>query len=208
MARNGISYEQVDAAVKSLQTRGEDITINRVRRELGDTGSLTTIQRHLATWRSENKEQRPVAEELPEALESAFRRCLQDLWSTAQLIAQSDIERIRKAAHTAAEELERDLSDACDAHDQQSAELNRLRVQMEVVTRERDEASHAATVLAAEKRELERQFAEIVGRLEGRLSDLARVVEALSSAREATTPAVATKARPATKRGRPKKANA
>ncbi|WP_018234458.1 DNA-binding protein [Thioalkalivibrio thiocyanodenitrificans] len=208
MARNGIGYDDVKTAVESLFERGEDITIGAVRRELGDTGSLSTIQRHLNSWRSENRSEREMAQKVPETLENAFRRCLNDLWETSQQIAGSGIDEIRKATQLASEELQRDLTEMCETHDHLNAEVARLLAENDALGKERDHAIQKASTLAAEKAELANRFEDVVGRLEGRLCDLARVVEALSSAREATTPAAATKVRPATKRGRPKKANA
>lgn len=47
MARAGISKAQVQQAQQSLMARGEHPTIDAVRIELGNTGSKTTIHRHL-----------------------------------------------------------------------------------------------------------------------------------------------------------------
>ncbi|WP_218948784.1 DNA-binding protein, partial [Citrobacter cronae] len=47
MARAGISKAQVQEAQQSLIDRGEHPTIDAIRIELGNTGSKTTIHRHL-----------------------------------------------------------------------------------------------------------------------------------------------------------------
>lgn len=205
MARNGIGYEDVKTAVESLLGRGEDITIGAVRRELGDTGSLTTIQRHLSSWRSENRSEGKMAEKLPEAVENAFRRCLHDLWETSQQIARSDIEEIRKATQMASEELQRDLTEMCETHDHLNTEVTRLVTEVETLSKERDHAAQTRTALAAEKAELECRFEAVVGRLEGRLSELAGVIEALAIDRKASEPSTRPKTRARTERGRPKK---
>ena len=204
MGRTGVTYEDVSRAAKALLARGEDITIINVREELGKTGSFSTIQAHLTAWRAEQQATRITTEDLPQALEDAFRRCIGELWQTSQHIVQADIEHLRKAAHRASEELGRDLSEACAAYDQQSAELARLREQFALTAHERDQASQSASTLAAEKAELERRFEHVVGRLEGQLSEVSGAIEALSTGRKLVqTGAASVKER--TPRGRSKK---
>ena len=207
MERNGIGYDDVKTAVESLLERGEDITIGAVRRELGDTGSLSTIQRHLNRWRSGNRSEREMAQKVPETLENAFRRCLNDLWETSQQIAGSGIDEIRKATQLASEELQRDLTEMCETHDHLNAEVARLLAENDALGKERDHAIQKASTLAAEKAELANRFEDVVGRLEGRLSELAGVIEALAIDRKASAPSTCPETRARTKRGRPKKAN-
>lgn len=180
VARTGITFDDVSQAAESLVARGEDITIISIRKELGDTGSMTTIQRYLAEWRSEHQNRRVEIGDMPEALEKAFKRCLGDLWQTSQQIAKADVDQIRTKAHNEAQMLSKDLSEACAAYDSEALELRRLREEMKVIADERDEAVQSASVLAAGKAELERQFEDVVGRLEGRLSELTKVVDSLA----------------------------
>ena len=50
MARHGITYNQVSEAAMLLHRAGSTPTIDNVRAILG-TGSKTTIQRHMNSWR-------------------------------------------------------------------------------------------------------------------------------------------------------------
>ena len=49
MGRAGIEYEQVATAATVITGRGETPTVGTIRKELGGTGSFTTISNHLKT---------------------------------------------------------------------------------------------------------------------------------------------------------------
>ena len=51
MARAGVSEYHVFQAADRLKALGVNPTVEKVRRELGDTGSSTTINNHLRAWR-------------------------------------------------------------------------------------------------------------------------------------------------------------
>lgn len=55
MARPGLLYEEVAAAAEKLVNEGQKPSIQRIREELGNRGSTTTINRHLKNWRAEPK---------------------------------------------------------------------------------------------------------------------------------------------------------
>lgn len=57
MARAGISEYHVFQAAERLTALGSNPTVDSVRRELGDTGSRTTINNHLRTWRDQRQHQ-------------------------------------------------------------------------------------------------------------------------------------------------------
>ncbi len=50
MGRLGITYEQVAEAAALLVANGENPTIERVRRTLGDTGSNSNVSKDLRQW--------------------------------------------------------------------------------------------------------------------------------------------------------------
>lgn len=54
MARAGITLKQVKKARNALLSRGETVSIDAVRAELGNTGSKTTLHRHLKTLGSQS----------------------------------------------------------------------------------------------------------------------------------------------------------
>jgi len=102
----GISREQVFEAARTLTDRGESVTIANVRRELGDTGSFSTIHEALRAWREEHRPEQPPA--VSEALD-AVGMALRKVWSAAWGAAQSALSNEREglAAERARLELER-----------------------------------------------------------------------------------------------------
>ena len=73
MARVGISYKQVENAVKELVGDGKQPT-NRLIRALLGTGSPNTIQRHLTTWLNAQAlaSEQPALTATDQALKSEF----------------------------------------------------------------------------------------------------------------------------------------
>lgn len=51
---NGINYNDTENAIERLVTQGSKINIDTVRAELGNTGSRTTIVKHMKKWRDLN----------------------------------------------------------------------------------------------------------------------------------------------------------
>mgnify|MGYP000373710730 FL=1 len=68
----GITYDDVVGAIDALVGRGETPSIPKVRKELGDTGSPNTIQKHLLAWRSAAPVVSRVAIELPDTVKGAI----------------------------------------------------------------------------------------------------------------------------------------
>lgn len=53
MRRVGVNLESVMEAAETIQSQGENPTIDRVRAFLGDTGSNTTIAKYMQVWRNQ-----------------------------------------------------------------------------------------------------------------------------------------------------------
>jgi hypothetical protein len=70
MARAGISEYHVVQAAERLKALGINPTVDNVRRELGDTGSRTTINNHLRTWREQSQQKPLNASDLSVSLQS------------------------------------------------------------------------------------------------------------------------------------------
>ena len=71
MARPGITYDEVIAAIDAILAAGEEPTIQRIREHLG-TGSPNTIHRHLIAWRQSRPVEQRRAPELPAELQAAL----------------------------------------------------------------------------------------------------------------------------------------
>ncbi|WP_422402848.1 DNA-binding protein [Pseudomonas sp. GZD-209] len=87
MARAGISKAQVQQAQQSLMARGEHPTIDAIRIELGNTGSKTTIHRHLKSL-----EQQPVGLADSTSLSEPLTRLVAQLAAQLQKEGQARID--------------------------------------------------------------------------------------------------------------------
>lgn len=77
MGRNGVTQEQVLAAAERVRTRGEKVTVKRVREELGGTGSYTTIS---AALRELQDGAQPADGAIPPGLERGALGLVRSLW--------------------------------------------------------------------------------------------------------------------------------
>ena len=108
MARPGITYDEVIAAIDALLASGEEPTIQRSREQLG-TGSPNTIHRHLVTWRASRPVEQRKAPELPAELQAALVKEIERQAAEARTDVERSLVEAQKEAATlakAGEELE------------------------------------------------------------------------------------------------------
>lgn len=86
MDRTNITYEEVARAARALIQEGKRVTAAAIRERLG-RGSMTTIQRHLKTWRE--KEAPVEAVEKSEALQKLLKRLREELEPSKQVAEQA-----------------------------------------------------------------------------------------------------------------------
>lgn len=154
MARPGITYPEVEAAIHAIIAQGENPTINRVRDKLG-TGSPNTILMHLNAWRAAAPVIARKAPELPADLQAALVAEMER--QAAQARAEPE-KQLLQARDEAAE-----LAKAGEALE---AERDALAEQVNLAMSERDQANTVASERAHEleilrsDRERERAAAE------------------------------------------------
>lgn len=76
-----ISFEDVERSVQEILVIGEEPAINRVRQQLGNRGSFTTISKHLFNIRGDKKEIRRVPEKYMKKIEEELHT-----WSKKKLV--------------------------------------------------------------------------------------------------------------------------
>jgi len=147
MTRQGVTFDEVAAAADSLQNDGKRVTIEAVCDFL-DTGSLTTIHKHLTVWRASRATpaQAPRVD-IPESIAAA-------LGSWVQQFAEEAGGGVRDALAQS----ESDLEALLKSGEQLEAERDELLAQMASVMAARDQA----LAMAAERGEnIERLTAEL-----------------------------------------------
>jgi len=74
MARSGILYSDVARAANELAAKGQSITVDNVRKVMGDTGSKSTITPMLKQWKEEHQNEIQATNSgLPESILNAVR---------------------------------------------------------------------------------------------------------------------------------------
>lgn len=139
MGRKGISYEDTKVAIERLLARGEAPTVARVRTELGDTGSVTTIGRYKRQWEAEQGERStPGVPPLPDPLVKSLVQGAEAYWNElmqALAAREQEIEAQATAAVDQAQAMARQASDERDtakAHAEALAgELDQARTRLE-----------------------------------------------------------------------------
>lgn len=94
----GITYASVADAATSLKARGIEPTGYAIRAELGNTGSFTTIQAHLAKWKAESNEIKKLPD-LPPEVEAAMHTAIATCWAMANKVADEAIAIVRQEKH-------------------------------------------------------------------------------------------------------------
>jgi chromosome segregation ATPase len=79
MGRVGVDFQQVSSAALELIRRGQPVTVDNVRIELGGTGSKSTIAPLLKRWRTEQEAQLAEQPALPQYLLQSVQRLFGDV---------------------------------------------------------------------------------------------------------------------------------
>ena len=97
MARGGINQALVEQAYQALLARGERPTIDAIRRELGDTGSKTTISRYLNDIKAAQGVRLDDEALLSDNLKAMVGRLARQLHTEAQAIVEASEEQQQTA---------------------------------------------------------------------------------------------------------------
>jgi chromosome segregation ATPase len=91
MARKGILYEQVAAAIETLQAKGRKITVRAIHAVTG--GSMSTVLKHYRRWQSERLGHRDDVPDISPQLTQALREELQNYARRALLSMEARLKR-------------------------------------------------------------------------------------------------------------------
>lgn len=172
MPRQGITYDDVQAAAEALVAADQRPTIEAIRQYIG-TGSPNTIHRHLAVWRDDQAPGEGTTPSLPNALAQALNEEIKRQSASAQADARDARAEARKLAESGERlEAERDQAIAqCDAAQQA----------IERLTAERDHEQQARQTAESEAIERNKRIAVLEETLKARDERIQQYVEALNA---------------------------
>ena len=160
MARTGITYEDVTAAIDKMVAAGEAPTIMGIREVLG-TGSPNTIHRHLDEWRNAQPKQQAKPVQLPAVIADALTKELERQAAEARAEISADLQRARDSANclsTTGLELEANIRDLQEELEAKDAENAKLKADFDRVT---DSLARAQHDLEAERKVTNEQRDEL-----------------------------------------------
>ncbi len=179
MAR-GITLEEVRNVKSLLEDRGEIATPGKVRKELGDTGSYSTIDKHLKTLKAESPPYIGKKADMPKEIFEAISVSVGKMWDEAVHLAAADVEMIRTASNDRVQALELELEDALDVLEEMEAESGSYQLQIEAQKNEIEALKKLSIEYEVKLAQYEREDEGRAERLESALSRLSEMVIALS----------------------------
>lgn len=148
MGRIGITYLMVSDAANALKAVGEVPTYATIRIALGNTGSSSTIGKHLQRWHEE--QQHAAQEQLSSGVDPAMLQALRNIEEQAKAKALQVIEQL-KAAHAEAMAEQMDLRLAAERRaEDEATECHALGV--ELAGAEAELRAQAAALVAMQQR--------------------------------------------------------
>ncbi len=139
MAREGVSFVQVQAAAEALVAEGRLPSIRAVREQLRGTGSPNTIHKHLTKWREALPQAPGQAIELPSSI-------LREIHGEIARAAQD----ARAESHARLAQVQTEAADLAAAGEALEAERDGLLEQLAALVRERDSLADKLTERDAE----------------------------------------------------------
>lgn len=196
MPRAGVSFEEVELHAETLLAKGDNPTIEKIRRALGDRGSNSTISKYINEWRSRRGLSGSAAKHLHNSQlgsQESAERIWQNLQDETQLAIAKvkddariaieeaynqkyQIEKACDSAHLEIQTLHVDLNEQKNKNFNLEAELNNIKKEFEVnFLRLEETENHLQDV----KLDKEKQISEILAGKELTIQHLKEQIEAL-----------------------------
>lgn len=185
--RTGITFEQVAAVADTIAARGDRPTLRGVRAELG-SGSMGTIQKHLAAWQGQRRQIVTSAATLPTEIQRVILSEIEREVDAARAELEAELAAIKGDRDTLADDNEAQAEQI----EQQSARLDEIEAtsQQQAGRITQLEADLATAWQATEReRGIAEQARQALAKAELRLEALPKVeaeVERLRAALEAS----------------------
>jgi len=135
MARALFSAEQVHEAADALSAEGKEATALALLSRLGG-GSLTTIYKHLISWREARQQQSSYSTQntIPETVQAAFATALGRAWSAAASEAAKEIAIAKEKAATEVQTATKQFDEAMQAIERMEEQADQDATKIEGLT--------------------------------------------------------------------------
>lgn len=124
---NGITREDVAAAMDSIASEGQEPTVRRVR-QLLQTGSFGTISKFMSAVRLDRSTPDTGSEQLPVEIEKLVRTLTQGVWKAARASARTEAEALRKTVHEETYGVEASLEQVQDLMGEITTAMSKLHI--------------------------------------------------------------------------------
>lgn len=168
---NGIKYEDVKNAILNLENRGENVTHAAIRRELGDTGSYTTIKNNYDKYREDMRRGNSIPNKLPDDLEKEISDSLRRVWEIANSIASADVEKIRSSTNCEVGRLDEELTESFLKIDEQNNEINRMNNIIEAYKKELSDLKIRISQIETERNVVNKQYNDLLSKVDSIIKD-------------------------------------
>lgn len=177
MARIGITYEEVKSHAETLIAKGENPTLEKIRRALGDRGSNSTISKYLNQWRGTRAQfaNKPQVALIPDPVNEAVGR----VWYQLREETQTEINQIKEEARASIEVATQQKEQALFERNQAFQELEELKTTMSELKNKNanlesslNQAQKALEITEGRLKEIEIKHAEFKSEKEKQVSEL------------------------------------
>ncbi|UYM16357.1 DNA-binding protein [Endozoicomonas euniceicola] len=117
MGNPGINYEQVREAADRIHKSGEIPTIEKVRVELGNTGSNSTLSRHLRQWKQERTQIPPLPDNgLSSSVKTTLETLINQTRAEVRAEMQSETATLQQELDEALQKIEQLIREKQEIH--------------------------------------------------------------------------------------------
>ncbi|MCP5413156.1 MAG: DNA-binding protein [Chromatiaceae bacterium] len=159
MPRSGVTEEQILTAIGLIAAEGEKVTVDRIRKALGDTGSKGTILPVYRRWLAEQRRAPTAdADDIPDVVRQAMDQAVTTVWQTCATYASDQIRAIQAAADERIGTAEATLDEAIASIDAYEDELTKALHEIEKLRADNEKLGKQLRTKSTENRLLKSQI--------------------------------------------------
>lgn len=136
---------EIGEAIGRLVARGEVVSVRRIRKELGESGSHEQILPVLAAWREAQRAQNTLSSPIPVVLTESALAFVSQCWGLAERKASDEAKDARRGADQRVASLESQVAELTIALDESEHEVGQLKLDYANLLQKRDTVQESLT---------------------------------------------------------------